>query len=227
MHPQITPDRRPRPRVEHLDDLKVLVIAGVIVVHTAITFGSTGDWYLAGLDEHLTRVGDVTLSVCVIAGALVGMGLLFLIAGVLTPPALAHKGPRRFARDRLLRQGTLRRSYWHRSHRKWRGKRVSGERRTRCPLTRSSRSVETYCRSSSRVNHDSWLDPRIGIGCADMHLRGPESCSARPTTDFGYRRCAASQTSCGHSACLIQPGGPLTRHVIGGARHAMTRSRRR
>jgi hypothetical protein len=104
MHPQITPDRT-RPRVEHLDDLKVLAIVGVIVVHTAITFGSTGDWYLAGLDEHLTRVGDVALSVCVIAGALVGMGLLFLIAGVLTPPALARKGPRRFARDRLLRLG--------------------------------------------------------------------------------------------------------------------------
>jgi glucan biosynthesis protein C len=38
-------------------------------------------------------------------GGLFGMGLLFLVAGLLTPPAFARKGPRLFVRDRILRLG--------------------------------------------------------------------------------------------------------------------------
>ena len=33
------------------------------------------------------------------------MGLLFFVAGLFTPPALAYKGPRRFIGDRLWRLG--------------------------------------------------------------------------------------------------------------------------
>jgi glucan biosynthesis protein C len=33
------------------------------------------------------------------------MALFFLVAGLLTPGALDRKGPRRFARDRLIRLG--------------------------------------------------------------------------------------------------------------------------
>jgi hypothetical protein len=41
----------------------------------------------------------------VIPAALFAMGLFFLIAGLLTPESLSRKGPRTFARDRIVRLG--------------------------------------------------------------------------------------------------------------------------
>ena len=41
----------------------------------------------------------------VIPGALFAMGLFFLISGLVTPGSLARKGPKDFARDRLVRLG--------------------------------------------------------------------------------------------------------------------------
>jgi hypothetical protein len=38
-------------------------------------------------------------------GLLFGMGLLFLVAGIYTPPSFARKGARRFALGRLMRLG--------------------------------------------------------------------------------------------------------------------------
>src|SRR5215207_6166749 len=92
-------------RWSYLDDLKVLVVAGVIVVHVAITYGAEGSWYVADIDESTSAVGEVVLSVFVVIGALFSMGLLFLVAGALTVPSLERKGARRFVVDRLKRLG--------------------------------------------------------------------------------------------------------------------------
>jgi glucans biosynthesis protein C len=92
-------------RLEYLDEIRVVVVAGVIVVHSAITYGATGSWYLASLDESTTRAGEIALSLLVITGALFGMGLLFLIAGALTVPAVERKGPGAFLLARLRRLG--------------------------------------------------------------------------------------------------------------------------
>ena len=95
----------PSRRWSHLDELKVLVVAGVIVVHVAITYGAAGSWYVADIDESTSAVGEVVLSVFVVIGALFSMGLLFLVAGALTVPSLERKGARRFVVDRLKRLG--------------------------------------------------------------------------------------------------------------------------
>src|SRR5215208_6092363 len=89
----------------YLDDLRVLVVAGVIVVHVAITYGADGSWYVADIDESTSAVGEVVLSLFVVTGALFSLGLLFLVAGALTVPSLGRKRARRFVVDRLKRLG--------------------------------------------------------------------------------------------------------------------------
>lgn len=92
------------PRRAYLDNLKVLLVVGVIAVHAAITYGFSGTWYLESYDE-MPDVVLAPLTVPLAIGALFGLGLFFLIAGALTGPSLDRRGPARFARERLLRLG--------------------------------------------------------------------------------------------------------------------------
>ncbi len=91
-------------RRPYLDNLKVLLVVGVIAVHSAITYGFDGSWYLESYDEMASGVVDA-LTVVIVIGWLFGLGLFFLIAGRLSGPSLDRKGPGQFARDRLIRLG--------------------------------------------------------------------------------------------------------------------------
>jgi glucans biosynthesis protein C len=91
-------------RLAYLDNLKILLVAGVIAVHSAITYGFDGSWYLESYDE-MTGVAVDALTVAIVVGWLFGLGLFFLIAGRLSGPSLDHKGPGRFARERAIRLG--------------------------------------------------------------------------------------------------------------------------
>jgi glucans biosynthesis protein C len=91
-------------RLGYLDNLKLLLVTGVIALHTAITYGFDGSWYLESYDEMASVVVDA-LTVILGTGWLFGLGLFFFIAGELTGPSLDRKGPGRFARDRLVRLG--------------------------------------------------------------------------------------------------------------------------
>ena len=93
-----------RPRELWADNLRVLVVAGVIVVHTATGY-LTGivDWYY---DERTASVlWSTVLSFPAVAGAMFGLGPLFLLAGWFSPRSVAHRGVGGFARSRLLRLG--------------------------------------------------------------------------------------------------------------------------
>jgi glucans biosynthesis protein C len=91
-------------RLAYLDNLKILLVIGVIALHTAITYGFDGSWYLESYDEMTGAVVNA-LTVVLGTGWLFGLGLFFLIAGLLTVPSIDRKGPRRFAQDRLVRLG--------------------------------------------------------------------------------------------------------------------------
>ncbi len=91
-------------RLAYLDNLKILLVVGVIALHTAITYGVDGSWYLESYDEMGSVVVD-TVAVVLGIGWLFGLGLFFVIAGRLSGPSLDRKGPRRFAEDRLIRLG--------------------------------------------------------------------------------------------------------------------------
>jgi glucan biosynthesis protein C len=91
-------------RLAYLDNLKILLVVGVIAVHSAVTYGFDGTWYLESYDEMARGVVDA-LTVVIVIGWLFGLGLFFLIAGRLSGPSLDRKGPGRFVRERLIRLG--------------------------------------------------------------------------------------------------------------------------
>ena len=87
-----------------VDNLRVVLIAGVIVVHTATAYVVDIPWYYeqerAASDLWSVVIGLPTL----LAGAF-GLGPLFLVAGTFSARSLARVGPARFTRARLARLG--------------------------------------------------------------------------------------------------------------------------
>ena len=91
-------------RLAYLDNMKILLVVGVVAVHCAVTYGFDGTWYLESYDEMAGGLVDA-LTVVIVIGWLFGLGLFFLIAGRLSGPSLDRKGPARFARERAIRLG--------------------------------------------------------------------------------------------------------------------------
>jgi surface polysaccharide O-acyltransferase-like enzyme len=104
-HPVATPvatAARPR-RLAYADNLKVVLVAGVIVGHATIAWTGVGTWVLT---EPPVREPMLSLLKTAAAiGVLFAMPLFFLIAGAFTPGSLARKGLRRFLGDRTVRLG--------------------------------------------------------------------------------------------------------------------------
>jgi hypothetical protein len=94
-------------RVAYLDNLKLLLVAVIIAGHGTLAYGSLENaWPYQDVQEvQLAGVSDITLSMVVIPAALFAMGLFFLISGLVTPGSVSRKGPKTFARDRLIRLG--------------------------------------------------------------------------------------------------------------------------
>ena len=97
------PTRSDARRFAPVDSLKVALVCGVIVAHSAITYGADGSWFYRelGVSNALRAVLDLPLAL----GSLFGMGLFFFLAGCFVPASLARKGPRRFLADRWWRLG--------------------------------------------------------------------------------------------------------------------------
>jgi glucans biosynthesis protein C len=86
-----------------IDNLRVVIIVGVIGAHVSLIYALDVGWYY----EERTA-GEATKAILAgvfSPGLLFGMGLLFFVAGLFTPVAFARKGARRFAIDRLWRLG--------------------------------------------------------------------------------------------------------------------------
>jgi hypothetical protein len=86
-----------------VDNLRVVVVAGVIGSHVSVIYAlDVGWWY-----EERTASGlaQAVLAGVFAPGLLFAMGLLFFVAGLFTPAALERKRARRFVVDRLWRLG--------------------------------------------------------------------------------------------------------------------------
>ncbi len=90
-------------RLVHLDNLKWVLIAAVIVSHAATAYAAIGGWLYS--EPSLSPATKAIFSVLTEAGDLFALGTFMLIAGLLTPTSLAHKGYAQFIRGRLLRLG--------------------------------------------------------------------------------------------------------------------------
>jgi glucan biosynthesis protein C len=93
----------PATRRAHLDNLKVVLVACVILGHAFITYADIGEWMYR--EPATNEVFTIVAAIMVSLGSLFAMGLFFLIAGLLTPGPLRRKGSGRFLLDRLIRLG--------------------------------------------------------------------------------------------------------------------------
>jgi hypothetical protein len=92
-----------RGRRPYLDNLKVVLVMFIIVGHAFITYGDVGSW--AYQEPSTYEPFRIVAGLAVALGSLFAMGVFFLIAGLLTPGPLQHKGSVAFLRDRFLRLG--------------------------------------------------------------------------------------------------------------------------
>ncbi len=101
-HPRSRPAAAPVERQYWADNLRVLVIAAVIVFHTATAYLGGTSWYFM---QRATSSVWATVSLPAEVVAVFALGPLFLVAGWFSARSLAHKGAGAFARARLLRLG--------------------------------------------------------------------------------------------------------------------------
>ncbi len=95
--------RTPRSRTAYADNLKVVLVIGVIIAHVTMAWTGMSTWVF---DEPPIREPLLSLlSATEVIGGMFGMALFFVIAGMFTPSSLARKGLRRFLTDRTVRLG--------------------------------------------------------------------------------------------------------------------------
>jgi fucose 4-O-acetylase-like acetyltransferase len=95
------PDAVARPRRAWADNLKVVLVAGVIVAHATMAWTGLETWVF---NEPPVREPLLTVLILLAAlASLFGMALFFLVAGYFTPRSLQRKGFTRFVTDRALR----------------------------------------------------------------------------------------------------------------------------
>jgi peptidoglycan/LPS O-acetylase OafA/YrhL len=95
-----------RTRLAYLDNLKVILVAGVIFGHAWAGYDQLGSWaYTDARETSIAPVTETVLEILLGPFGLFAMGFFLLIAGTLTPGSVSRKGSGRFARDRLLRLG--------------------------------------------------------------------------------------------------------------------------
>ena len=94
-------------RLAYLDNLKTVLIAGIIASYAVMGYATFGSWTYQDVQETTLSelVEKVYALLYLLLGGLFLMALFFLVSGLLTPGSLQRKGPTRFTLDRLLRLG--------------------------------------------------------------------------------------------------------------------------
>lgn len=94
-----------RQREQWVDTLRVVLISGVIVVHTATAYVTDFAGYYYD-DERVTNdVVSIGLALPALMGGVFGLGPLFVVAGWFSVRSLERRGPAGFVGGRLLRLG--------------------------------------------------------------------------------------------------------------------------
>ncbi|HET8987650.1 MAG TPA: acyltransferase [Humibacillus sp.] len=89
------------PRTAWADNLKVVLVAGVIVAHATMAWTGLGTWVFEEPPVREPLLTVLTLVTAVVS--LFGLPVFFLLAGYFTPRSFERKGPRHFLADRALR----------------------------------------------------------------------------------------------------------------------------
>jgi hypothetical protein len=87
-----------------LDALRASLTLLVVFHHAAIPYGGEGSWFYVEIKPS-GAPSSIILTLFSAYNQAFFMGLFFLIAGSLTPPAIARHGAARFLRERMIRLG--------------------------------------------------------------------------------------------------------------------------
>lgn len=90
-------------RLRYVDNLRILLIALVVLHHLIITYGAPGGWYYR--EHEADGWYAIPFTMFVATNQAFFMGLFFFIAAYFTPRSYDRKGARPFLRDRLRRLG--------------------------------------------------------------------------------------------------------------------------
>jgi Acyltransferase family len=93
-----------KPRLIYLDNLKIVLIAGVIACHATLIYGPGGGW-LGYHEGHVGILETLILGIPGMIGGLFWLGVFFLIAGMFVPKSLQRKGPWKFSQERIIHLG--------------------------------------------------------------------------------------------------------------------------
>ena len=93
-----------KPRLLYIDNLRIVLISMVVLLHLAITYGATGDWWYNEKVPESTLSGVALTLYTTIAQAFT-LAFFFMISSYFCPPAYDKKGPGAFAKDKLKRLG--------------------------------------------------------------------------------------------------------------------------
>jgi hypothetical protein len=107
-HEDLTGSHRMGERIGSLDNLKVVLVVGVILGHAAMTYGAAGTWiFEAPSYGGATLSGPVKAgaSAAIVLGVFFALGLFLYVAGLFTPGSLRRKSAGAFALGRLARLG--------------------------------------------------------------------------------------------------------------------------
>ncbi len=87
----------------YINNLRILLIVMIIMLHIAITYGAEGNWFYSDpVEDEATTILLTIFNAVVQAFAL---GFFFMISGYFTPGSYERKGPGKYLKDRFVRLG--------------------------------------------------------------------------------------------------------------------------
>jgi len=93
-------------RLYYIDNIRILLITLIALLHLAITYGAPGDWYYNELQfDTLDPIAVVLFSMFNATVQAFTLGFFFMISGYFTPGSYDRKGTGSFIKARFLRLG--------------------------------------------------------------------------------------------------------------------------
>lgn len=91
-------------RLVYIDNLRVLMIVLVILVHTGVTYSGIGSWYYIE-NKSVDAVSTIFFAMFLSFTQAYFLSMLFMISGYFIPRALEKRGTRAFVSSKLFRLG--------------------------------------------------------------------------------------------------------------------------
>lgn len=90
-------------KLYYVNNLRIILIILILMLHIAITYGAEGSWYYDEPNNSLLTAIILTIFNAVVQSFV--LGFFFMISGYFVPGSLKRKGAKRYLKDRFARLG--------------------------------------------------------------------------------------------------------------------------